>query len=189
MKPLVENEITEALAAKGPEGTAAVLDRLVAQPVADTIGDSRRGAPNPRVAVAALHAPAGDGIPLVEMLQHAGNIVGIVLEIGIHDHHPTPPHRLEASVGGCRLAGIGLEPDEPRAKTLLVEAPNAVRAPIAAAVVDEDHLVVEAGRIQHFVDLGPEDGEILFLVIDGNNDGEVNRGKHASSGRSPAPGW
>ncbi len=126
------------------------------------------------------------------MTQHARDIVRVVLEIGVHDHHPTPLHRLEAGIGGRGLARVGLEPDEPRTGILLVEAAHDLGTPIAAAVVNEDRLVVEPGGIQHFADLGPEHGQVLFFVVNRNDDGEVDRaqpaGPRGGNGAHPREG-
>ena len=64
----------------------------------------------------------------------------------------------------------------------LAEAADDLGAPVAAAVVHEDDLVAEAGRLEHLADLRPEEREVLLLVVDGDDDGEVERGGH------PAPG-
>src|SRR4029453_12869733 len=63
VKALVEDEILETLATEGPEGTAAVLDGLVADRVAHPIGHARGDPAHPRIARRPVHPPAGDGIP------------------------------------------------------------------------------------------------------------------------------
>src|SRR5499427_1723711 len=121
VKALVEDQVAKALAAKRPERAAAVLDGFGAEPVAHAIGDARGGSAHPRIAVAAVDAPAGHRVPLVEMAQHPGDVVRIVLEVGVHHHYPSSPHRLEPRVRGRRLASIGLQPEEPSPRILLVK--------------------------------------------------------------------
>src|SRR4249920_1198211 len=108
MEAAVENELTQAFAPEGAEGTAAVLDALVAQPVAHAVGDARRDAPHPRIAVAALHAPAGRRVPALELPDEGGDVVRIVLQIRVHRDDPGAAGRLESGVGGGGLAGVGL---------------------------------------------------------------------------------
>ncbi len=149
-----------------------------AQPVAHPVGDARREAAHPRVAGGPVHAPAGHRVPLAELPEHRGNVVGVVLEIGVHHDHVPAAHRLQARVGGRGLSGVRLEPHQPRARVPLTELADDLGAPIAAAVVHEDDLVAQAGRIEHLADLRPEQREILLLVVDGHDDGEVQRGGH-----------
>src|SRR5262249_14970076 len=180
VKALVEDQVAQALAAKRPERAAAVLDGLVAEPVAHAIGDARGGSAHPRIAVAAVDAPAGHRVPLIEMAQHPGDVVGIVLEVGVHHHYPSPPYRLEPRVSGRRLACVGLQPDEASPRILLVKAAHDLGAPVPAAVVDEDDLITEVRGVEYLADLGPEERKILFLVVDGDDDGQVDRRRGAA---------
>src|SRR2546426_58019 len=83
--------------------------------VAQAVGDPRGRAAHDRVALATLHAPAGDRVPLLEMAQHGGNVVRVVLQVGVHRDDPAAARGLEAGVGGGGLAGVGLQPHKPHA--------------------------------------------------------------------------
>ena len=178
VKPLVEHEVRQALAPEGAEGAPAVLDGLVAQGIAQPVGDARGDAAHHRVTLPAVHPPARHGVPPVQVSEHRRDVVGIVLEIRVHHDHVAAAGRLEAGVGGRRLARIGLEPDEPHARVLLAELADDLRAPILAAVVHEDHLVAQRRGGHHLADLGPQQGQIVFLVVHGHDDGQVWRGRH-----------
>jgi hypothetical protein len=91
------------------------------------------------------------------VLEHPGNIVRVVLEIGVHGHHQPAAHGLEAGVGGRRLPRIGLEPHQPHPRVGLAEAADDLGAPVPATIVHEDDLVAEAGGRQHLADLRPEE--------------------------------
>src|SRR5262249_54084635 len=81
--------------------------------------------------------------------------------------------RLEARVRGRGLARIGLEPDEPDARITLAEPADDLGARILTAVVDEDHLEVDAQSFEHRAELGPQRRETLLLVVHGDDDGEI----------------
>src|SRR5215813_1854260 len=74
MEPPVERQPAEAFPAKGAKGTAAVLDDLVAHPVPHAVAHARRHAPDQRVAVAAVHAPAAGGVPPIELGEQARDV-------------------------------------------------------------------------------------------------------------------
>ena len=130
------------------------------------------------IARGAIDAPAGDGVPRVEMREHRRNVVWIVLQIGVHDDHVATAHGLEPGVGGRGLPRIGLEAHQVHARVFLAESADDLGAPIHAPVVDEDDLVDEVRLRQDLANLRPEQREILFLVVDGNDDGEIGRGAH-----------
>ena len=188
MESLVEDEIAQALAPEGAKGAAAVLDGLVTQGVADPIRHPGRRPSDPGIPVRALHAPPRDGVPLVQVREHPRDVVRVVLEVGVHDDHPAPAHRLEARIGGRRLARVGLEADEPDPRVLLAKTPNDLCAPVAAAVVHEDDLVAETRRIEDLADLRPEEGQILLLVVDGHDDGEIEGTPRQGSDRAHSRG-
>src|SRR5688572_2068767 len=131
----VEHEAAQALAAERAEGAPAVLDRLVAEPVAGPVGDPRRGAAYEAVAVAAMGAPPRHRVPAVEMREQRRDVVRVVLEIRIHGDDQTAAGGLEPRVGGRRLARVGLQPDEANPRVGVAEASDDLGTPVAAAVV------------------------------------------------------
>src|SRR5205823_13971309 len=133
----IEHEPAQALAPERAERTAAVLDHLVADPVAHAVGHARREPAQRGVARAPVHAPPGDRIPAVEVAQQAWDVVRIVLEIRVHRDHEATARRVEADVRGGRLARVDLQSHEPHARIGLAQAPNDLGAAVAAAVVDE----------------------------------------------------
>src|SRR5262249_26814850 len=148
---------------KRPEGAAAVLDALVAEPVAYAIGQARGDAPDNRVTVAALDAPARHHVPLLQLAEEARNVVRVVLQIGVHHDHPAPEGRLEPGVGGGRLPLVLLESDETDARVAIAKGPDDLGAPVAAPVVDEDHFVRERQSVEPPSQLRPEERQVLLF--------------------------
>src|SRR5207245_282536 len=98
----------------------------------------------------------------------------IVLQVGIHDHHPPALRRLEPGVGRRRLTAVHLESHQTHPPVGLPKRANDLRAPVAASVVDEHNLEGEPEALEHLAQLGPEWGEAGFLVVDGDDDRDVS---------------
>src|SRR5262245_11420762 len=79
VEPAIEHEIAQALAAERPERASAVPDGLLADGVPDPVGDPGRDPADPRIAGGSIRAPAGRGVPLIELGQQVRNIIGVVL--------------------------------------------------------------------------------------------------------------
>src|SRR3989304_5696490 len=174
VEPAVEREPPEAFAAEGPEGAATVLDRIAADRVPDPVGDAGGDLADPRILPA--RPPARHRVPPVQVTEQRRDVVGVVLEVRIHGDDPAPAGRLEPGVGGRRLSRVDLEPDEPHAGIALAESTNRLRAPVPAPIVHEDDLVAEAGRIEDFPDLRPEERQVGLLVVHGDDQGEIEGG-------------
>ena len=174
MQAAIEHEPAQTLAAKRSERAAAVLDGLGGQPVADPVGDSRRHAPHEAVALGPVHAPAGRGVPVIEVREQRRDVPRIVLEVRVHHDDAAAARRLEPGIGRRRLAAVRLEPHQAHALVALVERADDLGATVAAAVVHEHHFERHAELIEHRAQLGPERGETFFLVVDGDDDREVS---------------
>jgi len=156
----------------------------VAEPVARGVGDARRHAPNDRVALTARDAPTGCGIPPLETLNEGRNVMRIVLQIGIHGDHALPARRLEAGVGGGGLPGVGLQTHQSDTAVGLAQGTDDLRAVIATAVVDEDDLERHGHLLQDTAELGPELREIVFFVVDRDDDRQLNHACRATPARA-----
>src|SRR5712692_8653367 len=66
------------------------------------------------------------------------------------------------------------------ASVALAELADDLGAPVLAAVVDEDHLVLKAGGLQHLLDLRPQQGKVLRFVVDGHDDGQLGSAAHGA---------
>src|SRR2546422_6068716 len=64
---------------------------------------------------------------------------------------------------------------------------NDLRAAVTAAVVDEDHLDRQPEPLEHTPKLLPQQREVLLLIVDGDDDGEVrHRARPGPDGSCPA---
>src|SRR2546426_5212747 len=143
-------------------------------PVADAVRDARRYAARQVVAGGAIDPPPRHRVPLVEVREQHRDVGRIVLQVGIHDHHPPALRRLESGVGRRRLTAVRLESHQTHPPVGLAKRANDLRAPVAAAVVDEHDLEGEPEALEHLAQLGPERGEAGFLVVDRDDDREVS---------------
>lgn len=80
---------------------------------------------------------------------------------------------VESGLEAGRLAEVAAELDDPDGRVALVDRPEQLVGPVAAAVVDIDDLVCPAGLFQdgfqppvHFLD-------VSFLVIERDDDGNL----------------
>src|SRR6266478_154353 len=145
----VEHQPAKALAPKGAEGAAAILDRLAGDPVADAIRDPRRGAAREIVAGRAIDPPACRRVPLVQVREQHRDVGRVVLEVGIHDDDAPAARRLEAGIGRRRLASIRLQAQEMYPPVGLPEGANDFGALVAAPVVHEYDLEGEPKALEH----------------------------------------
>src|SRR5262249_57298554 len=84
METAVEHEPAQAFPTERAEGTATVLDHVVAEPVAHAVRDTGGQPAHHRIAVAAVHAPPRAPVPSIWMAQEARDVARIVLPIGVH---------------------------------------------------------------------------------------------------------
>ena len=146
--------------------TAGVGDVVLRDPVANAVADSRLHAPRPRVV--AIHANTDDHVAaaFLESVHHARNVGGIVLQIGIERDNVRSFRRAPCRIERRRLSAVFFERQHAqRGMFRALFAENGERA-IARAVIDGDDLVAPSFSVECFRDLVEEDRDVLFLVID-----------------------
>ena len=185
MEAAVEHEPAQALAAERAERAAAVLDGLVAEPVAHAVGDAGRD----RGARASRPSPRCTRQPVTasqrsRCASSAGNVVRVVLQIRVHRDDPRRP---AAALKPASVAAVSPALALSRTSRTRGSASRKPRidlgAPVAAAVVDEDDLEASGpSGSEHGAQLGPERREVLFLVVDRDDDREVNHSRPRGRG-------
>src|SRR3989454_11212311 len=125
--------------------------------------------------------------PPVEVPEELRDLRGVVLEARAHHDDPSAERRLEPGVGRRGLPRVRLQPHQADPRVGLAEAANDLRAAVTAAVVDEDHLDHEPEPLEHTPKLPPQQREVLLLLVDGDDDGEVrHRARPGPGGSCPA---
>src|SRR5204863_323312 len=125
--------------------------------------------------VAAIHAHAGDhvGAALFELRDHRRNVGGIVLQIGVERDDEFPLRRVPRGIERSGLACVLREREDAQhriARALLAQHGETA---IGRAVVDGDDLVRPAASLQRRRDLAQQEGNVLFLVVHGKDDGQI----------------
>ena len=112
----------------------------------------------------------------VEMLFHfgqeAGNLVGVVLEVGVQRHDQFAAGLGEAGAEGGRLAEVAAKADAAHARVAGRQAADHLPGAVAGAVVDEDHVQVVAVGRGHLAQLAVQRLQALGLIEDRNDDGK-----------------
>ena len=92
--------------------------------------------------IQALALPSGHQIPaFIELGQKMGNLLGIVLQIGIQGKDHIPLGKLEPALQSRRLAKVAAKLDHPDIGIRRRQFRHHVKARILAAVIDEDDLI------------------------------------------------
>ena len=102
-----------------------------------------------------------------------GNLVGRVLQVGVHGNDDTAPGGLETAEEGGRLAVVAPKLDA--VHTGVVGCKTAYHLPriIRTAVVDKDYFVGKFMLAHHAFYPGVEFGQALGLVVEGHDDRNV----------------
>jgi hypothetical protein len=88
---------------------------------------------------------------------------------------------LDAGGERRRLAVVARQPDDPEARLLGREGRQQRRAPVGAAVVDDDDLRRPVEAVEDLPQLLDEGDDVLLLVVDGNDDRDVGGGRGQNS--------
>ena len=95
--------------------------------------------------------PAADHVEVVLHLgQEPGDLVRIVLEVGVEGHHQLAAGLGEAGAQGRRLAEVAAEADAAHLRIGRGQPADHVPGAVGRAVVDEDHVQLVAVGRGHF---------------------------------------
>ena len=136
-----------------------------------------------RTAPPGIPAPqVADGADVIKAFAVRGqqfvNLFGWILQISVKGHRHFATHMSEARHDGAVLAEVAREQrDAGFVRALLLLLKQQSRRAILAAVVDEDHLVGRAERIERRIEAREELGQHGLFVVDGDDDGQ-NRERH-----------
>src|SRR5436190_17841180 len=128
-----------------------------------------------RVVVEGAHAEDGVREPLAERREKAAEVVGVVLEVGVHDRGELAPGLLERRPHGRSLAHVLLVLEE--ADALRPLAPEEqIASPVGRSVVDDDQLEIgiDVG-LEHVRDRALSRRD---LVVDRHQDRQLGRLGH-----------
>jgi hypothetical protein len=124
-----------------------------------------RGAPL-HEAVVAHRPPAGDQVePGVELGQEAGDLLGLVLPVRVHEHHHVARGVPEADAQGMGLAEVLPQAQDMDGRVAAGELGQDLRRPVVAAVVDDHDLVGEVQLLEDLQRVGDDEPEVLGLVV------------------------
>jgi hypothetical protein len=104
----------------------------------------------------------------------------VALQVAVHGDDDGGAGTAIAGIQGGGEAGMTREADVSNSPILAGELPEPIRAAIRAHVVDEDDLDMAPVCFEDTDQLRPEEGEILYLVEDGENHREL---QHVGRGR------
>ena len=99
-----------------------------------------------------------------------GNLVGRVLQVGIHRDDDIALRLFEAAVERGTFAVVSAETDATHVWRLAVEFADDFPRAVGRAVVDENDFIRKAFGLHHFLDPLVEFGERIGLVVKGNYD-------------------
>ena len=118
----------------------------------------------------------GDDIEaLIEFLQEHGDLVGIILKVGVHRDDELAAGAVEASAVGGRFAKVSAKLDDLNPRIPLMEGGKHLDRPIGAAVVDKHHLEALGPAVHHLGDPAVQGRQAFLLVVDRKNKGKGER--------------
>ncbi len=167
----VELEVLNDFAPIGFEG-ASVVVKGHAGDLADELVGQHGGKLAVDEWILAVFAPAADYVDsLVIMLEEQGDVVRVVLEVGIEGDDDIAGRGVEAGAHGGGLAEVAAQPHEAEMGVLVGACGEQLPGSVLAAVVDEDDLVGAANCAQGVVQGFAEQGDGFFFVVDRNDNG------------------
>jgi hypothetical protein len=146
-------------------------DALVAHHVPEAVG-----------AVAAEGAIAVDhgGPPVEHRVEQLGDVLRVVLQVGVEDDHVVALGVVDRRPDGRALAGVALVGDDPQAR--VVGPAEDLTGAVPAAVVDHDQL--DLTRIVDRQCLLESIRDAFFLVVDRHEDRELHGNLHGGDNTS-----
>ena len=114
--------------------------------------------------------------------EHLRDHLGRVLQVGVEGHDVVAPGAGQARGDGRLVTGVGAQPDHAELGPLAPDPLQHHGRRVGAAVVDGHHLVGGLERVGHGPQTRDEQGQDVFLVVDGDDDAQL--GRHATSLRA-----
>ena len=176
------------LAPVGPEHAPVVVQDDAGGPAGDRVDDLGGQGAEQAVVVHPALAPAAHHVEaLLDLGDQLGDLLGRVLQVGVHGHDHLAAGHGEGAEDGRVLAVVAVEFHDADPGLAPGDVLEHGQAAVAAAVVGEDHLPGPAGileiRIQDRRQALPEIGNIRFFVENGDHDAE--EGGHANTPLEP----
>src|SRR5206468_3064091 len=135
-----------------------------------------------RVAPAYADPDHGPRSRLAELRDQHRNVRGVVLKVRVERDDDPTAGQAEARVEAGALSGVALEVDRADLRRRLRHPVDDLPAAVRGAVVDQQRLVPPARRHERAAYLLPERAEVVLLVEDGDDEGDLG-GHGVTSGR------
>ncbi len=162
------------------EAAGRVLHRLLRDPVADAV--RLPALPPPELGVLPVLPPAGDHVDavLVEHRDQPGDLLRVVLQVGVDGRDHLAVGRREPGLERRRLPAVLRHPQHPQPRVPPHPRLEQPRRPVRAPVVNEQHLERPAQRRQRRVDPAEQNVDVLLLVVTGDHQRQVGVCVHAA---------
>ncbi len=157
-----------------PHPAADVADGRSELPTHERVEQGGRQPPAQPGPLPSLANPAGEIVATIEGREQRGDVLGEVLEVGVHAHRPLAAHEIESGAqrglaAVVPLEGVGADP------RLGGRAPTQDRvALVGGSVVHEDQLEGERQAPQHRERALDQLVEGRRIVVDRDDDGQVD---------------
>ena len=167
----VQAEVFDHLAAVRLERAAVVVEPDAGHLGDEPVGQQGGQAPAEEPVLSVLPPPADD-VVVRGQREEAGDVRGVVLQVPVQRHDDLAPGVIEPRRERRRLPEVPAERHQDPAGVRRPDRFQAGPGPVRGAVVHGDDLVGDALRVQGAADLVGEDGDVLLLVEDGDDDGQ-----------------
>jgi hypothetical protein len=139
MHTIVELDGSETVSSVSSERTPDVNDVIVQDTSAQVVG--KLGGYPPQPGILSTVSNATNHIVIVEHLQHARDIAGIILQVCIQCDHSWPADFFKSGIECGTLPGIVSEADNTQLRLLSGQIPQYLRRMIATAVIHEEEFI------------------------------------------------
>ncbi len=170
MHAIIQFDRRQTVPSVDAERTPNIDDVIVQDVAANAVGDLRGQAPQPRILPALSNAT--DHIVVVECLQQARDIAGIVLQVGVQGHYHSPADLFEAGIQRSTLPGVLAQANNPDLRLLSREVPQQLRRVISTPIVDKEEFIRHPQRRERLGNRRSEGDDALLFVIDGDDYGD-----------------
>ena len=176
MQFAVERHLLENVAAISLERRAEVVNVDAAQLGHHPVGDARRDAAHPEIVDANFAPSADDVVSGRNLFQEQRNVGGIVLQVAIHGDDVFPAGVIEACGQSGGLSEIAAQLDDCDAAIDCGDLAKLGECVVARSIVDQDDLKRLAVVFHYGLQAVIEIGDVLLLVVQGDDDGVLGHG-------------